>query len=186
MADDPSAPGRPARAGSAAGAVRWIALAVLLTACTSQTRDPDPVTSVDAGTTSLSPAPTAPADLVPADIPSTDVPALVELVDSLNAAAAGTPAAQTADFLDAMDSGARAAQRDCPTATVTVEFQPVWQDVVADPEYQPEQPADPGTPYRIPAKVLIFSGGRQVGTDLALLHVRTRDGRATTFPLCLA
>ena len=158
----------------------------------SSTSDPAPPSSTTTNSTATSPpttsptASTRPKDLVPTAVPAADADAVIDLFDELNAKAAGRIAEQQRVFVSRMANGLADDQQDCGQATVTIRFRPVWQELQADPEFDPPEPQTDATPYRVPALVEIFSGERRVGTDLTLVHLQVQDGLAQTFPMCLS
>ncbi|RIJ77854.1 hypothetical protein D1871_04925 [Nakamurella silvestris] len=183
-------PGRRRARGGLTGAAL---VCLALTGCTSGTALPDPTLDSSPApiSTSGSDAPgtsTAadPLALVPSAVPTADARAVLDLFDEFNTTAGGTVTDQQKALVGRMATGSAQAQRDCPPASVTVGFRPVWQELQADPEYAPPTSTATGTAYRIPALVEIYSGIRRVGTDLTMVHLQIDQGRAVTFPLCLS
>lgn len=138
-------------------------IGLLLTGCTSTAGDVK--TSTGIGT-----------------VPAADRAAVADLIDAINATAAGPVAAQQAVFASTVDPALTAGQQACAPATITIRIDPVPDNLrlAAADTVQPT-----GTHYTLPVLLEVYTGRIRTGTDLTALDLSVTDGVAHTFPLCL-
>lgn len=117
---------------------------------------------------------------MPAAIPA----AVRATVEALNAGAGGTPSDQRQRLLELVDPDRRERAIQCPAATTTVRFEPVYAGLraVADGS---------AATYVLPTLIRVYDGGRLVGTDVAALQLVVNsaagDGAAEAYltPFCV-
>ncbi len=140
----------------------------------------------DAGTTDTSGTRAAPD-------PAADT-AVRATIEAFNAAAAAGPADQQHRLADLVEPDRAAEVRNCPAATSTVRFEPVYGGLRAAgaPEPAGQTAADAAAQsYLLPALIRIYSGERVTGTDLTTLHLVVRpatgggDSEAYLTPFCV-
>jgi hypothetical protein len=145
------------------------------------------VLSLTACTTAPS-APSAAADQLlsstPA-IPATDEQAIRTTIDRLNSTAGGSVADQQAAFSSAVQPGSVQTLADCPAATTTLLFRPVYPGLRPTPDWSPQQGELAGTVYALPTLITIFTGDRVTATDLKTLHLGVAADEAFLTPLCV-
>lgn len=146
-----------------------VALASILTGCTSAT----PQTPPSSSSSSAAPLPV-------------EVDAVLALLEQLTDASGGPVAAQRAVIDGAVDPGQVAAQESCGTATTTLSFEPVPARARVRPDWKPPAGTVDGQVWGIPVLMRIHSGDRIVGTDLTELHVVIApDGTAHLPAMCI-
>jgi len=146
-----------------------VTVAVTLAACTAGTPD--------GGTDPQAAGSTA--------VPAADQQAVRATIDRLNASSAGAVPAQQQAIAAAVDPALAAALDKCPPATTTLEFQPIYRDLRASPDWTGATGTPAGTVYALPSLIRIFTGDRVTGTDLTTLHLGVRAGEAFLTPLCV-
>jgi len=180
----------PATARQAPVARRVVVMAVaglvaFMAACTSDRAEGgDPAGSSDAAG-SLSAGRSAAPDSPGASVPSEDEQAIRATIDRLNATASGPVADQRSALAAAVDPALIAALDQCPNATTTLRFEPVYRDLREAPGWAAPSGELAGTVYALPALVRIFTGDRITGTDLTTLHLGVQQGEAFLTPLCI-
>ena len=161
----------------AVGALSVGMLALGLTACAS-------ATSASSAMVSSSP-PLPSATVVSSAASSAALPLVQAAITRFNQTAGGSVDDQQSVLRTLIASGQSAEQKACPTATTTIELEPVYARLAATPEWHPASGALAGTVYELPTLIRIYTGDRITGTDLADLHV-TVDGGQVKFPaICL-
>jgi len=118
-------------------------------------------------------------------IPADDEQAIRTTVDRLNGTAGGAVADQQAQFEAAVDPSSAQALADCPAATTTLLFRPVYSGLRPTLGWAPQQGALTGTIYALPTLITIYTGDRVTATDLTTLHLGVADGEAFLTPLCV-
>lgn len=165
------AEGRPRSAG-------WSALAVavgVVLAGTSCTFDASTSPTDPAGV-----AATAAAELGTGAIPVGDELAIRATISTLNDAAAGPVAEQQDALRTVVAPDAAAALDNCPPATTTLRFEPVWAGLRPDPAVQEQD----GAGYALPTRIRAFTADRITATDLTTLQFTVRSGAAYVTPVC--
>jgi hypothetical protein len=136
-------------------------------------------------------APTAPSAVLDqvrsstGDIPADDEQAIRTTIDRLNGAAGGTVSDQQAAFAAAVEADSAQALADCPAATTTLLFRPVYPGLRPSPGWAPQRGALSGTVYALPTLITIYTGDRVTATDLTTLHFGVAAGEAFLTPLCV-
>ena len=159
-------------------AVGILALALLaagLSACTSDGPPADRATTVT----------TAGRATPGADVPSVDEAAIRRTIDGVNATASGPVGDQRSALSAVVDPRLASALDQCPTATSTLRFEPVYRDLRAVPGWTAPSGPLTGTVYALPSLVRIYTGDRVTGTDLTTLHLGVHEGEAYLTPLCV-
>ena len=118
-------------------------------------------------------------------IPTDDEQAIRATVDRLNATAGGSVAGQQAALAAALEPDSTSALDDCPAATTTLRFLPVYSALRPSPEWTPRKAALAGTVYALPTLIRIYTGDRVTATDLTTLHFGVSSGEAFITPLCV-
>jgi hypothetical protein len=153
-----------------------LALAVLaaVSACTSEGPPANP-------------AATATAVLAPtgSDVPVEDEAAIRRTIDGVNATARGPVGDQRSALSAVVDPSLASTLDQCPTATSTLLFDPVYRDLRAVPGWAAPSGPLTGTVYALPSLVRIYTGDRITGTDLTTLHFGVQQGEAYLTPLCV-
>ncbi|MET0865786.1 MAG: hypothetical protein ABWZ98_15760 [Nakamurella sp.] len=121
-----------------------------------------------------------------AGVPAADEQAIRLTIDRLNETAAGKVPDQQAALATAVEPGSTAALDDCPAATATLKFLPVYSALRATPEWAPDKGALTGTIYALPTLIRIYTGDRVTATDLSTLHFGVQSGEAFLTPLCVS
>jgi len=143
-------------------------------ACTASTEPAD--------STSLSAA----ASQLPAAIPRDDAEAIRRSVELLNAAAGGAVSEQQEVLRDLVDPALGAGLDECPIATTTLLFEPVYPGLRPTPDWTSANGSLTGTLYALPSLIRIHTGDRVTGTDLTTLHFGVQSGEAFLTPLCVS
>ena len=118
-------------------------------------------------------------------VPPDDEWAIRMIIDRLNGTAGGTVADQQAAFAAAVEPGSAQALADCPAATTTLLFRPVYPGLRPAPDWAPQEGALTGTVYALPTLITIFTGDRVTATDLTTLHLGVTAGESFLTPLCV-
>lgn len=117
-----------------------------------------------------------------AAIPPSDEQAIRTAMGALNTTAGGAVAQQQTALRGVADPAGIAALDNCPPATSTLRFEPVWGGLRPDPAAD----ADPdGTRYALPTLIRVYTGDRITGTDLTTLQLTVRAGAAYITPFCV-
>lgn len=122
---------------------------------------------------------------MPAAIPAADAAAVRATVEEFNAAADGTPSDQRQRLVELVDPDRRERAIQCPTATTTVRFEPVYAGLRALAD-------DGARTYVLPTLIRVYDGGRLAGTDVAALQLVVRpatgDGTPEAYltPFCVS
>jgi hypothetical protein len=122
---------------------------------------------------------------VAAQVPADDEAAIRRTIDALNATSAGTVANQQAALATSVEPALTSALDDCPPATTTLRFEPIYPALRASPDWTSSTGTLTGTVYALPTLLRIFTGDRMTGTDLTTLHLAVQAGEAFTTPLCV-
>ena len=130
-------------------------------------------------TTTAPPAPDG------AGIPAGDEQAIVRAIDTFNAAAAGPVGDQQAVLTGLIDPALIDTLGQCPPATATLRFEPIYSALRAAPDWTPSSGVLGGTVYALPTLIRVYTGDRVTGTDLTTLHLGVRTGEAYLTPLCV-
>jgi len=156
--------------------LKWLATGMLVaSAVAACTVNPSPESPI---------VPTAAAE-IPADIPSGDAQQIQQSMNRLNAAAAGAVSDQQQVLHALVDPGLSAALDQCPPATTTLRFEPVYAGLRPSPGWTPSGGELSGTVYALPSLIRIYTGDRITGTDLTTLHFGVNSGEAFLTPLCI-
>ncbi|NNG35519.1 hypothetical protein [Nakamurella aerolata] len=99
-----------------------------------------------------------------AAVPPTVTQAITASVEQVNATAGGDPAEQRKVLLQTVDPAQRDTQQSCAQASTTVEFQPAWEGLRADP-------TGAEGAFLLPTLVRVHRGGRITSNDLTTLRV---------------
>lgn len=99
-----------------------------------------------------------------AAVPPTVTRAITASVEQVNATAGGDPAEQRKVLLQTVDPAQRDTQQSCAQASTTVEFQPAWEGLRADP-------TGAEGAFLLPTLVRVHRGGRITSNDLTTLRV---------------
>lgn len=118
-------------------------------------------------------------------LPVDDEAAIRSTIDALNDTAAGTVAGQQAVLTTLVEPTLSSALDDCPPATTTLRFEPVYQGLRAAPGWTGTTGSLTGTVYALPTLIRIYTGDRITGTDLTTLHLGVDAGEAYITPLCV-
>lgn len=156
--------------------VAAVLFAALVTGCTSdEAADPTARTTPGGDTVA------AGTSKIPAD----DETAIRAAIDRLNATATGSVADQQATLAALVDPALASALDQCPAATTTLHFEPVYRELRASPDWTAQSGSLAGTVYAVPSLVRIYTGNRITGTDLTTLHLGVQAGEAYLTPLCV-
>jgi hypothetical protein len=155
--------------------VAAVLLAALVSGCTSD-EAADPARTTPVGDTVA-----AGTSKIPAD----DETAIRAAIDRLNATATGSVADQQAALADLVDPALASTLDQCPAATTTLHFEPVYRGLRASPDWTAPSGSLVGTVYAVPSLVRIYTGDRITGTDLTTLHLGVQAGEAYLTPLCV-
>ena len=131
-----------------------------------------------AGCTNVNPQ--APAA---AGIPLEDLQAVRSTVQKLNSTSAGPVAVQQAVLRELVDPSTLTALADCPPATTTVRFEPVYPGLRPIADTGADDPAS--TRYALPALIRVYTGNRITGTDLTTLQLDVRQNATFITPICV-
>jgi hypothetical protein len=137
-------PGRTDRLRKAAGPLLLVAALLLpLVACTTQASSPG-----------------AAVDLVRSSvgaIPADDEQAIRTTIDRLNGTAGGSVAGQQAALAATVEPGSVTELDDCPAATATLRFLPVYSALRPSPDWTPDKGSLSGTIYALPTLIRIYT-----------------------------
>jgi len=158
-----------------AGILALALLASALSACTSD------VPSADRAATAATAGQASPGSAVPAE----DEAAIRRTIDGVNATARGAVGDQRSALSAPVDPALASTLDQCPTATSTLLFEPVYRDLRAVPGWTAPSGPLTGTVYALPSLVRIYTGDRVTGTDLTTLHFGVQQGEAYLTPLCV-
>lgn len=162
---------------TAAGRARLFGLATALvvaacaTGCTSGWQPDAAATSA-----AVSVAPSIPAD---------DESAIRRTIDALNVSASGTVAGQQSVLRTLVEPALTSALNDCPPATTTLRFEPVYPGLRPSPDWTGSADSLTGTVYALPTLIRIYTADRITGTDLTTVHLAVDAGEAYITPLCV-
>jgi hypothetical protein len=125
-------------------------------------------------------------------VPAGDLAAIEATIATINAAGKSGVSAQRTALEHTVHPDRAADQAACRPASITVQIDAVLAELRPDPSWKPmpsgvgsgSAAAEPGTVYRVPALLEVFTDGLRSATDMTLLHLAVADGRAFTFPLC--
>jgi hypothetical protein len=130
---------------------------------------------------------TAPGTTAPdsAGVPPGDSAAIRHAIDAINAGAGGPVSVQRSVLAHLVSPALAAALRNCPPATTTLRFEPVYAGLRPTPAWSSPHGAPAGTIYALPVLIRIYTGDRITGTDLSTLHLGVHGHRAAITPLCV-
>ena len=118
--------------------------------------------------------------------PSPQVLAVVQgAITAFDATAGGPIGAQQSAIAGLLADGQQNAQRKCPAATGTIDFEPVYARLAPAPDWQSATGPLAGTIYALPTLIRIYTGDRITGTDLTDLHLAVDNGRVRLPALCV-
>jgi hypothetical protein len=120
-----------------------------------------------------------------AAVPPGDSAAIRHAIDAINADAGGPVSVQRAVLAHLVSPALAAALRNCPPATTTLRFEPVYAGLRPTPAWSSPHGVPAGTVYALPVLIRIYTGDRITGTDLATLHLGVRGHEASITPLCV-
>jgi hypothetical protein len=120
-----------------------------------------------------------------AAVPPGDGAAIRHAIDAINATAGGPVSDQQAVLAHLVSPALAAALRNCPSATTTLRFEPVYTGLRPTPAWSSPHGVPAGTVYALPVLIRIYTGDRITGTDLATLHLGVRGHAASITPLCV-
>jgi len=120
-----------------------------------------------------------------AAVPPGDSAAIRHAIDAINADAGGPVSVQRAVLAHLISPALAAALRNCPSATTTLRFEPVYAGLRPTPAWSSPHGVPAGTVYALPVLIRIYTGDRITGTDLATLHLGVRGHEASITPLCV-
>lgn len=127
----------------------------------------------------------SPSGVAAPTIPVADEQAIRVAIDRVNATAGGRVTAQRSALAAGVDPLLAAALDQCPAATSTLRFEPIYRELRAAPGWAAPSGSLTGTVYALPSLVRIYTGERITGTDLTTVHLGVYEGEAYLTPLCV-